>query len=151
MGTLIDARLGFGSDGTVWQTARKTAIKVFERPEAYGKELAVYRRLKEHGFRKLGGYAVPVLTNFDDALMVIEMTIVEAPYILDFGKVYIDRAPDYSPEVMADFFAKQKELWGEYWPEIRAIWNQLKSMGIFHMDPKPGNIMPDNYNPALED
>jgi len=151
VGTLIEARLGFGSDGTVWQTARKTAIKVFERSEAYDKELAVYRRLRKHGLRKLGRYAVPVLANSDDGLMVIEITIVEPPYILDFGKVYIDRAPDFSAEVMADFFAKQKELWGQYWPEIKVIWNQLKSMGIFHMDPKPGNIMPDNYNPVLDD
>lgn len=83
--------------------------------------------------------------------MVIEMTLVDAPYILDFGKVYLDRPPDFSPEVMADFFVNQKERWGHYWPEIYKIWNMLKSIGIFHMDPKPGNIMPENYDPTLED
>ena len=79
------------------------------------------------------------------------MPFVDEPYVLDFGKVHLDEPPDYSAEVMADFFVKQKELWGPYWPEIRKIWDILRSIGIFHMDPKPGNIMPENYDPSLED
>jgi hypothetical protein len=27
----------------------------------------------------------------------------------------------------------------------------LKAVGIFHMDPKPGNIMPEDYEPEVED
>ena len=148
---LIEERLGFGSDGTVWRTHEKTAIKVFEKREVYLHELAVYRRLHKHKIRRIGTYSIPQLEQWDDDLMVIEMTVVERPYVLDFGKVWLDKAPDYSPEVMADFFVKQKDLWGQYWPEIRKIWGMLKSIGIYHMDPKPGNIMPENYNPDLDD
>lgn len=150
-GVALEARLGYGSDGTVWQTHRKTAIKVFEKAEVYRHELAVYVRLRDRRLRKIGDYSIPQLVRHDDPLMVIEMTLVNPPYVLDFGKVRLDTPPDYSPEVMADFFARQKELWGKYWPEIRKIWGMLKSVGIFHMDPKPGNILPENYEPELDE
>ena len=78
-GTSIEKQLGFGSDGTVWQTGRKTAIKVFERREVYLHELAVYERLLQRRIRRIGSYSIPVLIRHDDVLMVIEMTLVDEP------------------------------------------------------------------------
>lgn len=101
--------------------------------------------------RNIDEYSIPVLLRHDPALLVIEMSLVDEPFVLDFGKVYLDRQPDYSPEVMRDFFEKQQQLWGKYWPQIYKIWNRLKAIGIFHMDPKPGNIMPENYDPEMND
>jgi hypothetical protein len=147
-GTELEKPLGFGSDGSVWQTLRKTAIKVFEKRHVYENELSVYQRFQRDRVRSLAGFAIPVLLQCDHDLMVIEMSIVEKPYILDFGKVYLDTPPDFSSEVMGDFFANQKERWGKkYWPQIAKLWGLLKSHGVFHMDPKPGNIELADYVP----
>ena len=108
-------------------------------------------QLPDRRLRNIGAYSIPVLLRYDHSLLVIEMTLVQEPYVLDFGKVYLDTPPDFSPEVMADFFDRQKSLWGKYWPEIRKIWRMLKAAGIFHMDPKPGNFKPENYDPELGD
>ena len=40
-------RLGYGSDGSVWETSRPSAIKVIQRPEVYRKEVECYKRLKK--------------------------------------------------------------------------------------------------------
>ncbi len=124
---------------------------MFEKRHVFENELAVYQRLQQRRFRQLAGFAIPVLARSDADLMVIEMSLVEPPYILDFGKVYLDTPPDFSAEVMRDFFDRQRGLWGKYWPSILQLWGLLKANGIFHMDPKPGNILPEDYNPELED
>ncbi len=88
-------KLGYGTDGTVWMTSRDSALKLFEHAKAYGNELASYRRLADAGIREIRGLAVPRLVDFDDSVMAVEMTIVQPPYVLDFGKVYLDRPPPY--------------------------------------------------------
>jgi hypothetical protein len=87
--------LGAGTDGTVWQTQEGTAVKAFERGKNYFLELECYRRFQDQGVNQILGFAVPELEGYSDSLMVVEMTIVEAPYLLDFGKVYLDAPPEY--------------------------------------------------------
>lgn len=145
----IKDQLGFGTDGAVWSTDRSTAIKVFSRAKNYATELESYRRLREAGITDLLGFAVPELYGSDDELLVIEMSLVKPPYVLDFGKVYLDRSPDFSADVMNDWYAAQQELWGDLWPTVRSILSRLQGLGIYHMDPKPGNIMPEHWNPEL--
>jgi hypothetical protein len=145
----IDKSLGFGTDGGVWSTDRSTAIKVFSRAKNYATELESYRRLKEAGITNLVGFAVPELFGCDDELLVIEMSLVKPPFVLDFGKVYLDRPPDFSSEVMNDWHTAQKELWGEFWPTVRSVLGRLQALGIYHIDPKPGNIMPEHWDPPL--
>jgi hypothetical protein len=53
---------------------------------------------------------VPQLVHYDDELLAIEMTIVSPPFCLDFGGAYLDRPPDYSPEVWADWEAEKSDL-----------------------------------------
>lgn len=60
-GLQFNRRLGFGKDGSVWQTDRRTAVKVFRRPEPYGRELATYRRLADRNITEIRGHAVPQL------------------------------------------------------------------------------------------
>lgn len=90
----IVSQLGFGTDGTVFETDRETAVKLFERDRNYRHELQSYQRLVEKQMTNLCGFSVPALINHSDALMAIEMTIVTAPYLIDFGKVSIDVPPD---------------------------------------------------------
>ena len=69
------------------------------------------------------------------------MGVVKPPYLLDFGKAHFS-SPDFSPEVMADWEEERRELFGaRVWEEsIRPLLWKLESLGIYYLDPKPGNI-----------
>lgn len=106
----FDRPLGSGIDGRVWPTSHDTAVKVFERQHNYLLERESYQRLRAANVTKLRGFAVPELLDFDDELLVIEITIVSPPFILDFGKVHFDRRPEFSAETLAEWRESMKEL-----------------------------------------
>jgi|SRR5678815_5342597 hypothetical protein len=139
---LVEERLGGGTDGEVWGTDVSTVLKVFVRKDVYENEIACYHRLEELGIQSIHGHAIPKLERFDDYLCLIELSTVKAPYLLDFGKAYLDRPHDFSNEAMEDWQSQMDEIWGEYWPKIRAIKNKLQSIGILYLDTKPGNVRP---------
>ena len=131
-GGKIVERLGFGNDGEVWKTDNDTAVKVFERRDAYDRELQCYLRLREYGVGDIDGFNVPNLIGFDGAVMAIEIEVVDDPFLLDFGKAHVDCRPEYmaDPMIMAEWAAEQKERWGSHWPIVqRLIW-KMESMGI---------------------
>lgn len=144
IGLLEEAKLGHGTDGSVWVTSRGTAVKASGREWTHFAEVASYVRLAErgYGFRKLAGFAIPRLLAHDDALLVIEMSIVQPPYLLDFGKTYLDFPPSYfdDPEMVQQFREEYRELFEDRWPEIEGLLGLLESMGIYYVDPKPANI-----------
>ena len=149
LGATIVNLLGAGTDGAVWHTTRFTAVKALHKSENFVLELECYRRLQDAGVQKVCGFWVPQLIGHDASLLVIEMSIVKPPFVLDFGKVYLDRQPDFSTEVFRDWREQQADLWGHHFPTIQAILRRLQSLGIFYADPKPGNIMPENWNPEV--
>lgn len=132
-------QLGDGTDGLVLRTNRKTAIKIFSREHNFNTELACYQLLHEKGITDICGFAIPQLLDYSRELMVIEMGIVQPPYILDFGKAYIHRRPpEMSPETMEETLADRQKHWGEHWPAIRSILVRLAAIGIHHTDPRYG-------------
>jgi hypothetical protein len=78
--------LSGGQDGIVWQTAldRNSVIKAFYRQESYESELACYQRLADRRVEVIKGYHIPALISFDDELLVIEMELVQPPFIPGF-------------------------------------------------------------------
>jgi hypothetical protein len=145
----IADELGFGIHGIVFATEShpgtegspvRSAIKVHERETAYCRERDIYLRLKENDIREIHGCAVPQLLRYDDQLLVIEMTLVSRPFILDFAGAYLDHAPDFPAEVLADWRAEKEEQFGSRWPEVQAILGALESYGIYMEDVSPGNI-----------
>jgi hypothetical protein len=81
------------------------------------------------------------LLNHDDELWVIEMTLVRPPYVLDFAGAYLDRAPSYSEEVMAEWEAEKAEQFGRRWRDVRAIMEILEhKYGVILQDINLGNI-----------
>jgi hypothetical protein len=85
--------------------------------------------------------AVPRLIESDDGLLVIEMSIVSAPYLIDFGKAYLDSEPDHSAETWAEHHQEQREIWEDKYNEVQAVLWALRQLGIFYRDAKPGNLM----------
>jgi hypothetical protein len=137
----FDRPLGSGIDGRVWPSNRDTAAKVFERQHNYLLERECYQRLQAAQVSKLRNFAVPKLVDFDDNLLVVEMTIVSPPFLLDFGKVHLDRRPEFSAETLAEWRESMQELFEHQWPEVRLLLAALERYGIYYLDAKPGNIM----------
>jgi len=142
---IIDRQLGFGVHGSVFAAHSQgelweMAVKGFERQSEYLRERNVYLRLTEHGISNIRGCAVPDLLAFDDELLVLEMTVVMRPFVLDFAGAYLDKPPDFPEEVMAEWRDEKKEQFEERWPEVQRILWFLQGLGIYVIDVTPNNI-----------
>ena len=100
----------------------------------------MYLRLRERNVSQIRGFHVPELQHYDDDWLVIDMTVVQRPFVLDFAGAYLDHAPDFSEEVMADWRTEKIEQFGDRWPEVEAILRILETYGIFMIDVHPNNI-----------
>jgi hypothetical protein len=148
--TVILPGLGGGIHGQVFFVQGEaapggTAIKVFYHEEFFRRELQVYERLKKADVREVRGLAVPQLIRSDRELQVLEMTVVERPYLLDFAGAYLDdAAPQFEDEVWETWEADKREKFGERWLEVRAVLAALEDYGIHMLDVNPGNVaLPD--------
>jgi hypothetical protein len=137
----LKSPLGYGNDGSVWKSSKNSAVKALESERKYSIEAQCYKRFAENGITKIDGFAVPQLFGYNDDLLVIEMGIVTAPYILDFAKAWLDQPPDFSEEALADWEAEGIENFGEErWPTVCNLLYGLRPLGIFYYDAKPQNI-----------
>jgi hypothetical protein len=144
-GCALGKQLGSGVHGIVFAVESQTepgraAIKVHERERDYCRERDVYLRLLDHGTTEIRGCAVPEMIGYDNDSWIIEMTIVVRPFVLDFAGAYLDQAPDFPEEVLADWRADKEEQFGTRWPEVLAILRALEAQGIYMEDVSPGNI-----------
>ncbi|QDU57150.1 hypothetical protein [Aeoliella mucimassa] len=137
-------KLGYGSDGTVWRS-RETAIKAIHHEYNYQVERDSYLRLREANVNSVGEFALPRLLNHDDDLMIIELEIVEPPYILDFGKVYLDIPPIYwnDQQIRTNAYEEWQERFDSHWESVAAAMAWLERLGIYYVDPRPSNICTD--------
>ena len=129
-------------DGTIWRTSRHSVIKTFEREKSFHDELECYRRFAAAGIDSIAGFAVPELIDFNSELHVIEIKIVRPPFLLDFGKVYLDSPPPYwnETEIMNNWHAEGRENFGDRWKTALSLIRSLQKYGIYYVDPKPANI-----------
>lgn len=133
--------LGFGQDGYVFPSNRGTAVKAFVRLGNYQNERDAYRRLAEQKVTAIGPFNVPSVVCVDDDLMIVEMFVVAPPYLLDFGKAYVDRTPPYPAETIAETMDEAKRLFDEQdWPLVEQAVLELKLIGIHYLDIKPANV-----------
>jgi hypothetical protein len=68
------------------------------------------------------------------------MSVVTRPFVLDFAGAYLDHAPDFSDEVLAEWRAEKQEQFGPRWAEVQAILRDLEGYGVFMVDVNPGNV-----------
>jgi hypothetical protein len=133
--------LGFGIDGVVYATTAPSAVKSFRREDGYVRERNCYIRLKDHEVLSVCGHAVPQLINHDDTRLIIEMTMVKPPFLLDFASAWLDRAPDFSVEAIELWNEEKAEMFGARWHEVRDLLRVLREEhGIHLTDVKIGNI-----------
>lgn len=141
----VKEQLGFGVHGIVMAAEHQinfgnVAIKAHDHEQDYRRERDVYFRLQANDILTIRSCAVPELLAWDDDLWVLAMTVVSRPFVLDFAGALLDQAPDFSEEVMADWYAEKKEQFGAYWSEAQAIMRYLEGLGIFLIDVTPNNI-----------
>lgn len=134
--------LGHGTDGSVWRSTGKTAVKAFYYEKNYHDELECYKRLQNAEITQIKELAVPALEGSSLEFLVVEMSIVQPPYLLDFGKVYIDRPPPYASDAqcMSNWHAEVRDLFEDRASEVYIVLHILKKLGIHYVDPKPANI-----------
>lgn len=137
--------LGSGKDGVVHEVESNDfpaflAVKTFHRAEQFRRERDVYVRLREERGWQIEGHNIPQLVGYDDELMTIEMTMVTAPFILDFADAWLDEAPEFSEEVWADWNRKVEEDFEQRAGEVRRLLEVLRLHGVILLDVHPGNI-----------
>ncbi|SRR6266545_3064238 len=138
-------RLGHGIHGIVYAAERNlepgnVAIKVHRLQDAYERERNVYLRLRQASVEEILGFNVPKLVRFDDDLLVIEMSIVTRPFVLDFASAYLDEVPEFSDEIWAEWEAEKREQFESRWATVQAVLNALEAKGIHMVDVSPSNI-----------
>ena len=137
--------LGSGKDGIVLvgksqMTPASVAIKGHRFEELYVREKGVYRRLQEQRIYSILGFNVPELLNIDDRLLILEITIVKRPFVLDFAGAHLDARPEFPAEVWADWEAEKREQFEGRWPMVEKVLDAFEEMGIYLLDVSPGNI-----------
>lgn len=133
-------RLGAGYDGVVFESNRLTAIKSLRYEELFRRERDVYLRLFDCGIREVCNCRVPQLVDYSDRLFVVEMEIVQPPFVLDFAGAYLDRRPDFPEDVYGEWQAEKAEQFGDDWPLVQSIMASMAGVGVYLADVKPGNI-----------
>jgi len=136
---------GSGIHGIVFFVAGNTelgtaAIKAFFSREVYLRELSIYQRLQELGITEILGFDVPQLLGWDDELMVLKITLVSPPFVLDFAGAWLDWPPSFSEEIWEERTAKWASEFGEDWAKAQAILAELEELHIYMLDPSPANI-----------
>jgi len=137
-------RLGNGKDGQVLKTADRRAVKLFSDESAYRRELRGYQILRARDIQDIGGFQVPQFIRNDDSLRAIEMTVVDAPFILDFAAAYTPEEYDrfeFTREVLEETEARWAENLGEHWPAAQEIVAEFRRLtGLILLDLTPNNI-----------
>jgi len=141
----LGQRLGLGKHGIVLVAesnlkAMRSAIKIHSEAEAYHRERSVYERLAEHGVKEIEGFNVPQLLSVDDELLVIEMTVVTRPYVLDFASAYLDRPPEFPAGVLEDWEAAKREEFEANWKVVESVLQTLRWHGVYLFDVNTNNI-----------
>jgi hypothetical protein len=138
--------LGEGKDGQVVRMVRSSssgtsAVKIFFNSEVYERERDAYFRLQLHDAYVIRGLNIPQLIDFDDILHVIELSIVQAPYIVDFASAYLDEPPDFGSERLEEDRIRICDLFEDRANDVFAILDGLQhEYGIWYFDAQPGNI-----------
>ena len=140
-GIAVTGTLGSGKDGYVWRTSRETALKVHGYLESYRAERNAYIRFRDLEIEEVGGFAIPLLREFDDELFAIEMGIVAPPYIVDFASAFLDTPPDFIEDQGHTLHDMIRQRFDERADEVIGLYEDLiVSAGVYLSDFHRHNI-----------
>ena len=64
-------------------------------------------------------------------LLIVEMTVVARPLVLDFAGAYLDQVPEFPAGVLE---AAKQEQFGPRWVIVESILQNLRSHGVHLLD-----------------
>jgi len=120
--------------------AGEVAIKAHLRREPFELELEAYLRLREGNVTQILGFNVPQLLGFDPDLRVLEMSVVQQPYVLDFAEVRLDFPCEFPDDVWTHWLEEKQEQFGERWPTVELVLSEFEALDIYLLDVSPRNI-----------
>lgn len=85
------------------------------------------------------GLNIPTLIDSHPDLMVIEMTSVQPPFLLDFASVLFE-PPDFESGIYAGWHDRMQFRFGGNTWFVVAVYNALAAMGLYYMDMHRGNL-----------
>jgi hypothetical protein len=141
----LTERLGFGIHGIIFSAENKfhlgkCVLKAHRDEEPFWRELSVYERLVAEDIGEILGFNVPDLLGADEGLRIIEMSLVARPFVLDFAGAYLDKLPEFSEEIWAEWEAEKRELFGPRWQTVEMVLAALRQLKIYMVDISPSNI-----------
>jgi hypothetical protein len=144
-GLRLAERLGYGIHGTIFAAenntkAGNTAIKALNSIEFYLRERNAYQRLRAAGITNIAGFNVPQLIHFDDERLIVEMTIVVRPFLLDFAGAYLDAPPAFPEQIWDEWETQKREQFENQWPIVQTALAALEDLDIYMVDVSPTNI-----------
>jgi hypothetical protein len=133
--------LGAGKDGSVWRTARTSALKIHAIEASYRIERNAYFRLRDLKVEEVAGFAVPTILDHDDELLAIEMTTVTPPFLLDFASAIFDEPPDFIEDEGHTFEDFIRARFDEHTQAVLDLYDELAARtGIFLPDMHSQNV-----------
>lgn len=121
----------------------ESAIKVHAQRVNYRRERNAYLRLRDHRVHQINNLTVPELFRHDDGRLILEMSLVRPPFILDFGGAYLDNPPPHMTEleIRENWLQDKREQFGQDWGRVEEVLAKLDSLyGIFLADINRGNL-----------
>ena len=86
------------------------------------------------------GFAIPRLINADPQLLVIEMSMVEPPFLIDCAQSVLDEPLDF-PDGMDEWWERVEAVFGDHFERARDVYFKLQNMtGIYYYDLAPRNL-----------
>ena len=137
----IDNELGSGTDGTVYSVSGPSVVKVHKDLHRFNNELNAYLRLRKHNVNSVGMFHIPELRSHDTRHLIIEISVVKPPYLIDFGKSHLDEVPDYDDEAWTMWWERVEQVFGDNTAVASQIFYQMvRKYGIYHLDLNPYNL-----------
>ena len=125
--------LGGGKDGDVYRTNRPSAVKRHRVAEVYRRERDCYSRLGDIALTEVAGLNLPEMVDYDNDLLVIEMSIVTPPFLLDFASAYLDDPPDWPEDVMEQWHNDLRGRFGERYDDVIDVLAELEGQAGIHL------------------
>lgn len=116
------------------------ALKVHLQRDSFEQELETVLQLREAMVTQVPGFNVPQLLGYDTELWVLEMTVFQQPFVLDFAEVRLDCPFEFPDDVWTTWLEEKREQFVEHWPVVERVLGEFETLDIFLFDVSPRNI-----------
>lgn len=100
----------------------------------------MYRHLHAKNIESINGFKVPSFLGFNDEYLIVEMTLVKPPFVVDFASARLSRPELFSVEIMEEWEREKKEEFENDWPRVKGLISSFRAIGVYLTDVHPRNV-----------